>query len=867
MTEITRPESFTGRKRHRRTSRLVRFVDVASRLCITVGGIATIVAVSTVALFLIWVAAPLFLPARVEQAESVDARIIGKQPVQLAIDEYQAIGWSILDEGQVVAFNPATGTAIASVAEFGEPRLSAWSISQVDGTASLGFEDGTVRLGRIVFRGLFIDEAALPAEVQSLDQGVVVEHQHEGQAGVISRTSESQFRFQWVELELGDPIVVGQSPIALIDHAFGNTSKTFCALTEAGELKIEQVTERRNILTRVVTQIVNDAIVPYEARGGVHPAHLLMSGLGDTVYLVWSDGLARRYDTRLLKEAHLVEENDLVPEAGAELTVIAFLIGKTSLLVGDSQGQVGAWFRIKPEGAQTSDGALLVRSHLLSGPPSPVTALSVSARSRLVLVGHADGTARVHQVTSHKLLAEVSSGDQPIALANLAPKDDGLFLLSGGRLHRWSMDPRHPEATVAALFAPVWYEGYTKPEHVWQSSSGTDDFEEKFGLYPLIFGTIKATVYSLLFGVPLALLAAIYTSEFLHPKAKAAIKPAIEMMASLPSVVLGFLAALVIAPFVEHVVPAMLTLLVSMPVTFLIGAYAWQMLPHPLMLRLSRWRFLFILGSTPVGVLAAWRLGPLVEKVLFAGDIKIWLDGQIGTGLGAWMILFLPLSAILSGVIMSRVVNPWLRPRSRHWSRRRTATVDLIKFAAALAGSLLIAWIISFLLTAIGLDPRGSFLGTYVQRNALIVGFIMGFAIIPIIYTISEDALSTVPEHLRAASLGAGATRWQTAVRIILPTAMSGLFSAVMIGLGRAVGETMIVLMAAGNTPVMEWNMFNGFRTLSANIAVELPEAVRNSTHYRTLFLAALVLFVMTFVLNSVAEVVRLRFRRRAYQL
>jgi phosphate transport system permease protein len=77
----------------------------------------------------------------------------------------------------------------------------------------------------------------------------------------------------------------------------------------------------------------------------------------------------------------------------------------------------------------------------------------------------------------------------------------------------------------------------------------------------------------------------------------------------------------------------------------------------------------------------------------------------------------------------------------------------------------------------------------------------------------------------------------------------------------------MIVLMAAGNTPVLEWNIFEGFRTLSANIAVELPEAVRNSAHYRTLFLAALVLFAMTFVVNTVAELVRLRFRKRAYQL
>src|SRR4029434_5148673 len=110
----------------------------------------------------------------------------------------------------------------------------------------------------------------------------------------------------------------------------------------------------------------------------------------------------------------------------------------------------------------------------------------------------------------------------------------------------------------------------------------------------------------------------------------------------------------------------------------------------------------------------------------------------------------------------------------------------------------------------------------------------MVFAILPIIYTIADDALTSVPEHLRSASLGASATPWQTAVRIVIPTAMSGLFSAVMIGLGRAVGETMIVLMSGGNTPVRDMNIFNGFRTLSANIAVELPEAPVNTTHFRT---------------------------------
>src|SRR6185369_16186967 len=110
------------------------------------------------------------------------------------------------------------------------------------------------------------------------------------------------------------------------------------------------------------------------------------------------------------------------------------------------------------------------------------------------------------------------------------------------------------------------------------------------------------------------------------------------------------------------------------------------------------------------------------------------------------------------------------------------------------------------------------------------------------IFTIAEDSLANVPGHLRAGSLAVGATRWQTAVRIVLPTASPGIFSAIMIGFGRAVGETMIVLMATGNTPVMDWSIFNGFRALSANIAVELPEAPEGATLFRVLFLAALLL-------------------------
>jgi phosphate transport system permease protein len=152
---------------------------------------------------------------------------------------------------------------------------------------------------------------------------------------------------------------------------------------------------------------------------------------------------------------------------------------------------------------------------------------------------------------------------------------------------------------------------------------------------------------------------------------------------------------------------------------------------------------------------------------------------------------------------------------------------------------------------------------TYDQRNSMVVGFAMGFAVIPIIFTIADDSLSNVPSHLTAGSLALGATRWQTALRIVLPTASPGIFSAIMIGFGRAVGETMIVLMATGNTPVMDWSIFNGFRALSANIAVELPEAPEGGTLFRVLFLAALLLFAMTFLVNTVAELVRLKLRKR----
>jgi phosphate transport system permease protein len=229
------------------------------------------------------------------------------------------------------------------------------------------------------------------------------------------------------------------------------------------------------------------------------------------------------------------------------------------------------------------------------------------------------------------------------------------------------------------------------------------------------------------------------------------------------------------------------------------------------------------------------------------------------------MLVLLPLCTITVGAAWEAVPRR-IRGRFRVGS-------EVALFLPALAGGLWLCLALShpFEQLVFGGSFQGWLLQTtglpYDQRNAIIVGLAMGFAVIPIIFAIAEDAFSNVPRELVSGSLALGANRWQTVTRIVLPTASPGIFSAIMVGFGRAVGETMIVLMATGNTPILEWNPFNGFRTLSANIAVEIPEAPQFGTLYRVLFLAALLLFVVTFAVNTAAELVRQRLRQRYARL
>jgi phosphate transport system permease protein len=136
------------------------------------------------------------------------------------------------------------------------------------------------------------------------------------------------------------------------------------------------------------------------------------------------------------------------------------------------------------------------------------------------------------------------------------------------------------------------------------------------------------------------------------------------------------------------------------------------------------------------------------------------------------------------------------------------------------------------------------------RLNATVAGIALGLAVIPVIFSISEDALTSVPRAYTQAALALGSSRWEAAWQIVLPAAMPGVFAAMVLGFGRAIGETMIVLMASGNASIMSWSPFDSTRTITATIAAELAETVFGGHHYRILFTIGLLLFVVSWSAN-----------------
>ena len=154
-----------------------------------------------------------------------------------------------------------------------------------------------------------------------------------------------------------------------------------------------------------------------------------------------------------------------------------------------------------------------------------ITMIVPSYRNKALLSLDNTGVTRLDHTTSEQTLAQVMPGAAPVIQASLSPQGTAMTLLDkAGVLSVWSISAPHPEITLSTLFGKVWYEGYDKPEYVWQSSSANDDFEPKMSLIPLLFGTIKATVFAMLFAIPLALGGALYTSQFMAPALKTRIK-------------------------------------------------------------------------------------------------------------------------------------------------------------------------------------------------------------------------------------------------------------------------------------------------------------------------------------------------------
>jgi phosphate transport system permease protein len=725
--------------------RRVKVLDRFAVGFITFGGIFIIVAVSFIFVFILGEALPLFRPAQGEARGLLNLAAVPvlpeattpAVPLEVGSDEYQLYVYELLDDGRVAFFKGSDGSFAR---DFPAPALggvgvTAASRSLVGDFLGLGTSDGRVSLQQVRFTPKYEEQKLVDLELVVRDRGLV-EIDPQGRRIREVAYDEPEGRKVVAAVAADDEILLWRTDDEGAEHRA--TLKT-----DEGE-KVTHVRIGRS-----------ETLVASTEKGNLYHWEL-------------------NPEPRRTEVVHVSEE---------PITAIEYVLGNVTVVVGDAKGNVSGWFRVRQK--EDDPDPRFVKAHTYPGQGVPIRAIGASRRDKSFVTAGEDGSLVLRHMTSERSVLSFAPTGSKLEAVFITPKMDGIVAKQeDGRLARYEMRAPHPDVTWKALFGKVWYEGYGQPGYTWQSTGGTDDFEAKFSLVPLVFGTIKGTFYALLFAIPIAILGALYTSQFMHPSLKARVKPAVEIMAALPSVVVGFIAGLWLASRVEREIVPVLLMTVLLPLFGTLGIFLWEYVPRGFRDRLRPgMEILLIVPLVLLGGLVALEVGPSVESAFFQGDFRLWL----------------------------------------------TSALNLV----------------------------------YDQRNSLVVGLAMGFAVIPIIFTISEDAFSSVPSHLTAASLALGASRWQTATRVVLPTASPGIFSAVMIGFGRAVGETMIVLMATGNTPVLDWSIFNGMRTLSANIAVEIPEAPHGGSLYRVLFLAGLALFLMTFFVNTLAEIVRQRLRER----
>ncbi len=740
----------------RSLARRRRVKDILARSTIMLGGLGVIAAILLIFFYLLWEIMPLFQSSSLEDRShySLPAAPVGDdgKSLYLAIEEQNEVGFRFNGAGNLVFFEAPTGRVVSSVpvahADVAKPTIVVPATTSGDMLA-VGYEDGSVVLVHETYR------VTWPNDVKTVE------------AAVDYPFGEAPIRL------FADGAAVAQLAVRADDDGF-----TLAARASDGRVVALAQERRENILTGE-TVLIESMRKEFILAGNVQGLHFNNDGW--FLFAPRVDGKVLALDMR---EPLPVAQEVALP-AGRTITASAMLLGQISLLVGDSSGWITQLFMVRD--ASNSYHLTAIRAMPLAD--AAIVQIVPEQRRKSFAALDANGVVGFFSATAErraldaKVAAAANDGVDGVTVS-VSPRGNRLLVADSEQLHVHAIHNEHPDVSWGALWGKVWYEGYDEPKYIWQSSAANNDFEPKFSLTPLAYGTMKAAIFAMILAMPLAICGAIFTAYFMAPTLRRTVKPTIELMAALPTVILGFLAGLWLAPLFESALPAVFTMMLTTPLFILAAALLWRQMPERVQhLAPDGYEPILLIPVIALAIAIPFMLSGWMETVFFGGDVRLWMTATLGV--------------------------------------------------------------------------------PFDQRNALVVGFAMGFAVIPTIYSIAEDALFEVPKHLTQGSLALGATPWQTLMRVVLPTASPGIFSAVMIGFGRAVGETMIVLMATGNTPVMTMNIFEGFRTLSANIAVEMPESEVSSTHFRVLFLAALVLFLFTFLFNTTAEIVRQRLRRK----
>jgi len=739
-------------------SRRILWTDRVMKHGIRTGGVAVILAVFGIFLFIGKEVLPLFGPARMRPGRQAALRQAG-HPVALGCDEWGTVAYFYGGGGEVEFVDLESGRARRAAVEIPTgARVTAVAHDAWNQRIALGLSDGRVGSVRIEY------ETKFGADGRRIPEPKLIAE-------------------PWFEPETGSGAVValacgegGERRMVAVERGGG----------EARTLSVMRFGRRRSLLGAGKLKLLGEENVTSLLPAA--PELLRVSPTGETLLVSMDDGGVAVFGGGDGAELEQV----FSPFGGGRIARMDFLFGGMTVVLTSGDGRQEGWSPFRAEsGERRRFGRTKVFPELSAGDGAVFAA---SRRNKSFLTGVGRKLSLRYGTTASVRWNGEAGID--VALAAFDGKSEHIVLASeNGEIQRMDLSDSHPEAGWRAFFGKIWYEGAPAPAYQWQSTGGSDEFEPKLSLVPLVFGSLKGTFYALLFSVPVALLAAVFSANFLSPGVKRVLKPTMEIMASLPSVVLGFLGGLWLAPLIETRVPSLLLAMLSLPAAALLAGWLAGLLPLRVRRRFAEnGREWWLVAPLLAGAaLAAWHLGPVFENMAL-----VYQDPETGERIADFRL--------------------W-------WPQATGAPFD--------------------------------------QRNSMVVGFMMGFAVIPVIFTIAEDALSNVPQSLKAAGAALGASRWQIVRTVVLPVASPGIFSALMIGFGRAVGETMIMVMATGNTPLMEWNIFSGMRTLAANIAVELPEAPAGSTHYRTLFLGAMLLFSMTFALNTAAEVLRARLREK----